>query len=83
MARITYILHDGTERTVEAEPGMTVMEAATLWDSVAVTATLLNAVGASDRQISAVPRCTFVLAARTHVSPAPETLFTVVFDPER
>ena len=28
MARITYILHDGTERTVEAEPGMTVMEAA-------------------------------------------------------
>ena len=28
MARITYILHDGTEHTVEAEPGMTVMEAA-------------------------------------------------------
>jgi 2Fe-2S ferredoxin len=28
MARITYILHDGTERVVEAEPGMTVMEAA-------------------------------------------------------
>ena len=28
MARITYILHNGTERVVEAEPGMTVMEAA-------------------------------------------------------
>ena len=28
MARITYILHHGTEHTVEAEPGMTVMEAA-------------------------------------------------------
>ena len=28
MARITYILHDGTEHIVEAEPGMTVMEAA-------------------------------------------------------
>jgi ferredoxin, 2Fe-2S len=28
MARITYLLHDGTEYTVEAEPGMTVMEAA-------------------------------------------------------
>ena len=28
MARITYILHDGTERVVEAESGMTVMEAA-------------------------------------------------------
>ena len=28
MARITYILHYGTEHTVEAEPGMTVMEAA-------------------------------------------------------
>ena len=28
MARITFIQHDGTERVVEAEPGMTVMEAA-------------------------------------------------------
>ena len=28
MARITFILNDGTERVVEAEPGMTVMEAA-------------------------------------------------------
>ena len=28
MARITFILKDGTERAVEAEPGMTVMEAA-------------------------------------------------------
>jgi len=28
MARITYIQHDGTKHTVEAEPGMTVMEAA-------------------------------------------------------
>jgi len=28
MARITFIQKDGTERVVEAEPGMTVMEAA-------------------------------------------------------
>ena len=28
MARITFIQNDGTERVVEAEPGMTVMEAA-------------------------------------------------------
>jgi 2Fe-2S ferredoxin len=28
MARITFIQNDGVERTVEAEPGMTVMEAA-------------------------------------------------------
>ena len=28
MAKITFILNDGTERVVEAEPGMTVMEAA-------------------------------------------------------
>ena len=28
MATITFILKDGTERAVEAEPGMTVMEAA-------------------------------------------------------
>ncbi len=28
MARITFIQRDGTERVVEAEPGMTVMEAA-------------------------------------------------------
>jgi 2Fe-2S ferredoxin len=28
MARITHIQHDGTENVVEAEPGMTVMEAA-------------------------------------------------------
>ena len=28
MARITFIQHDGTEHVVEAEPGMTVMEAA-------------------------------------------------------
>jgi 2Fe-2S ferredoxin len=28
MARITFIQHNGTEQVVEAEPGMTVMEAA-------------------------------------------------------
>ena len=28
MAKITYIEHDGTKHVVEAEPGMTVMEAA-------------------------------------------------------
>lgn len=28
MAKITFIEHNGTEHTVEAEPGMTVMEAA-------------------------------------------------------
>jgi 2Fe-2S ferredoxin len=28
MAKITFIQHDGSRQTVEAEPGMTVMEAA-------------------------------------------------------
>ena len=40
---------------------------------------MVRAEGAKARQISAVPRCTFVRITRTHVSPAPETLFTATF----
>ncbi len=38
MARITYIQHNGTEHAVEAEPGMTVMEAAVRNDIPGITA---------------------------------------------
>jgi hypothetical protein len=41
--------------------------------------TLVRAEEAKVRQISAVPRCAFVRITRTHVSPAPETLFTATF----
>ena len=38
MARITYIQHNGTEHVVDAEPGMTVMEAAVRNDIPGITA---------------------------------------------
>src|SRR5688572_4250307 len=41
---------------------------------VAVTATLVSAVGANARQISDTPRWTFVRTTSSQVSPAPETL---------
>src|SRR5438093_9900150 len=41
--------------------------------SVAVTATLVSGVGANARQISALPRWTFVRTTSSHVSPAPLT----------
>jgi hypothetical protein len=61
---------------------ITVSEEATLLDRVAVTVTLLKGEGANARQISDVPRCTFVLTTRAHVSPAPITWVTVVFAPD-
>ena len=62
---------------------ITVREETTLCDSVTVTVTLLSGAAANARQISAVPLCTLVRTTRTQVSPAPETLWTVVFDPDR
>ena len=61
---------------------MTVIEETTLWDNVAVTVALLRGAGANVRQISEVPLCAFARRTSTQVSPAPETLLTVVFVPE-
>jgi hypothetical protein len=60
----------------------TVIDAATLWDRVAVTDTFVNAPDANARQISAVPRCTLVLSTNAHVKLAPVTLLTTVFVPD-
>jgi hypothetical protein len=60
-----------------------VTEEITLCDNVAVTVTLLSVVGAKARQTSEVPRCPLVRAAKAQVNPAPETLLTVVFVPDR
>jgi hypothetical protein len=54
------------------------MEAATFWDRVAVTDTLFREALAKALHISEVPFWAFVRTARTHVSPAPDTLRTVV-----
>lgn len=59
----------------------TVIDAATLWDRVAVTDTFVNTPDANARQISAVPRCTLVLSTSVHVKLAPFTLLTIVFVP--
>ena len=59
---------------------MTVMEAETLCDNVAVTATLVRVAGAKARQISAVPLCALVRLTRVQVRPAPVTLVTVMVD---
>src|SRR5262245_16929700 len=48
----------------------------------AVTDTLASGAAANARQISAVPRCTFVRTASCQVRPAPVTPVTVVFVPE-
>src|SRR5712692_212219 len=61
---------------------ITVIEEATLVESVAVTVTPVSPEGAKARQISAVPLCTFVRTARTQVRPAPVTPFTTVLVPE-
>jgi len=55
----------------------TVIDAAAGWASVAVTVTLLRAPAANARQISAVPRCAFVLTTNCHASPPPVTPVTV------
>jgi hypothetical protein len=56
----------------------TVIDDNTDCENVAVTVTLLSAVGAKARQISAVPCWVFVLCTNTQVRLAPATLFTVV-----
>jgi hypothetical protein len=56
-----------------------VIEAATLFASVAVTDTPLRVVGEKARQISAVPNCELVRITRAHVRPAPLTPVTVMF----
>lgn len=61
---------------------ITVMEAATLCESVAVTFTLLSLLVAKARHISAVPLCTLVLTTRTQVRPAPLMPLTIVFGPD-
>lgn len=60
---------------------MTVIEAATLCDSVAVTVTPLKVVVANARQISAVPRWAFVRTTRVQVKLPPVMLLTVVLVP--
>ena len=55
----------------------TVIDAAVAWPNVAVTVTLLNAVVAKARQISASPACPFARLTRAHVNPAPLTPVTV------
>src|ERR687888_390171 len=60
----------------------TVIDAATLVDSVAATEALLNTVGAKARQISAVPACVLVRRTSAHVSPPPVTPETAVLVPE-
>jgi len=62
---------------------ITVIEAATDWERVAVTVTALKALGAKARQISASPLCTFVRAIGTQVRFPPAIFVTVVFAPER
>jgi hypothetical protein len=61
---------------------ITVMDAATFCESVAVTDTALSGVVAKARQISAVPLCTFVLTTSFQVRPAPDTLVTLVLGAE-
>ena len=62
---------------------ITVMEETTLWDSVAVTATLVRGDGAKARQISAVPLWTLVLTTSAQVNPPPATLVTEVLVPDK
>ena len=61
---------------------ITVMEAATDWERVAVTVTVLKAVGEKARQISEVPLCVFVRTTRTQVRLPLVILVTVVLVPE-
>ena len=60
---------------------MTVIDATTLFEIVAVAVTPLSAEVANARQISAVPRWTFVLSTRAHVNPPPATLLTETLVP--
>jgi len=56
----------------------TVSDAGSDADSVAVTVTLVNGAEAKARQISAVPRWTFVPRTEVHVRPAPVTPVTLI-----
>jgi hypothetical protein len=60
---------------------ITVMEEATLAESVAVALTLVRVVGAKARQISDVPLCPLERTTKVHVSPAPAMLLTTVPEP--
>src|SRR5450631_772696 len=62
---------------------ITLIDATTLWLSVAVTVALLTGVAAKARQISEDPLCPFVRTTSVQVKPAAATLLTVVFVPPR
>jgi hypothetical protein len=62
---------------------ITVSDAETLCDNVAVTDTPVSFAAHTPRQISDAPFCAFVRTTRTHVSPAPVTLLTFVLVPPR
>ena len=53
-----------------------VIDAATLWDKLALTVTRERVDGANARHISAVPNCTFVRCTRAQLRPAPVTALT-------
>jgi hypothetical protein len=61
----------------------TVIDDATLFESVAVTVAWLNGEVAKARQISELPLCAFVRTTSVQVMPPPLILLTVVFVPER
>src|SRR3982751_5948704 len=61
----------------------TVIVAAADCDRVAVMVAPLIGFAAKERQISDVPFCPLARPTSSHVSPPPETLFTVVFAPPR
>ena len=60
----------------------TVIDAAMLDDSVAVTVALVSTAGAKARHTSAVPICVLVRRTSAQVSPPPAILETVVLVPE-
>ena len=62
---------------------ITVIDAKTFCDSVAVTVALVKGEVAKARQISAVPLCVFVRTTNVHVSPVLAILFTVVLVPDK
>jgi len=62
---------------------ITVIDDTTLCESVAVTFTGPKAEVANARQISAVPASELVLLTRVQLNPAPITLVTVVFAPDK
>jgi hypothetical protein len=61
---------------------MTVMDAATDCDKVAVTVTALKEFAENARQISASPLCVFVRITGTQVRLPPDIFVTVVLAPE-